>query len=32
MLSSKGPVDAATLVGLIGRAVTENWIENGEMR
>jgi hypothetical protein len=32
MLSSKGPVDAATLVGLIGRAVTESWIENGEMR
>jgi hypothetical protein len=32
MLSSKGPVDAATLVGLIGRAVNENWIENGEMR
>ncbi len=32
MMSSKGPVDAATLVGLIGRAVNENWIENGEMR
>lgn len=32
MLSSKGPVDAATLVGLIGRAVNEHWIENGEMR
>lgn len=32
MMSSKGPVDAATLVGLIRRAVTENWIENGEMR
>lgn len=32
MLSSKGPVDAATLIGLIGRAVNEHWIENGEMR
>jgi len=32
MLASTGPVDAATLLGLIRRAVTENWIENGEMR
>ena len=32
MLSSKGPVDAATLIRLIERAVTGNWIENGEMR
>jgi hypothetical protein len=32
MLSSKGPVDAATLVGLIRRAVTGKWIEHGEMR
>ncbi len=32
MMSSKGPVEAATLVGLIRRAVVGNWIENGEMR
>jgi len=32
MLASKGPVDAATLIGLISRAVSENWIVNGEMR
>ncbi|HSN70626.1 MAG TPA: hypothetical protein VLT59_03920 [Steroidobacteraceae bacterium] len=32
MLTSEGPVDAATFVGLVGRAVTENWIEKGEMR
>jgi len=32
MLSSTGPVDAATLIRLIERAVTGNWIENGEMR
>jgi hypothetical protein len=32
MLASKGAVDAATFVGLIGRAVSENWVESGEMR
>jgi hypothetical protein len=32
MLSSKGAVDAATFVGLVGRAVTGNWIATGEMR
>ena len=32
MLKSQGPVDAATFVGLVGRAVTENWIARGEMR
>ncbi len=32
LLASKGPVDAATLIRLIERAVTGNWIENGEMR
>ena len=32
MLASKGPVDAATFVGLVGRAVSENWITTGEMR
>jgi hypothetical protein len=32
LLSSRGPVDAATLAGLIRRAVTENWIEAGLMR
>lgn len=32
MLKSQGPVDAATFVGLVGRAVNENWIARGEMR
>jgi len=32
MLKSQGPVDVATFVGLVGRAVTENWISTGEMR
>ena len=32
MLKSQGPVDAATFVGLVGRAVNENWIAKGEMR
>ncbi len=32
MLASQGPVDAATFVGLVGRAVSENWITTGEMR
>jgi hypothetical protein len=32
MLKSQGPVDAATFVGLVGRAVTENWVSTGEMR
>jgi hypothetical protein len=32
MLSSQGAVDAATFVGLVGRAVNENWIATGEMR
>lgn len=32
MLSSKGAVEASTLMGLIGRAVDERWIETGEMR
>ncbi len=32
MLASQGPVDAATFVGLVGRAVSENWITSGEMR
>lgn len=32
MLKSQGPVDAATFVGLVGRAVNENWIGKGEMR
>jgi hypothetical protein len=32
MLSSKGAVDAATFVGLVGRAITGNWIATGEMR
>ena len=32
MLKSQGPVDAATFVGLVGRAVNENWIGTGEMR
>jgi hypothetical protein len=32
MLASQGPVDAATFVGLVGRAVSGNWIQSGEMR
>jgi hypothetical protein len=32
MLASQGPVDAATFVGLVGRAVSENWVTTGEMR
>ena len=32
MLKRQGPVDAATFVGLVGRAVNENWIAKGEMR
>ena len=32
MLSSKGAVDAATFVGLVGRAVNGEWIARGEMR
>jgi hypothetical protein len=32
MLSGQGAVDAATFVGLVGRAVNENWIATGEMR
>jgi hypothetical protein len=32
MLRSSGPVDAATFVGLVGRAVSQNWITSGEMR
>lgn len=32
MLASKGPADAATFVGLVGRAVSENWIASGQMR
>jgi hypothetical protein len=32
MLTSQGPVDVATFVGLVGRAVSENWIASGEMR
>jgi hypothetical protein len=32
MLKGSGPVDAATFLGLVGRAVSENWIARGEMR
>ena len=32
MLASQGPVDAATFVGLVGRAVREKWITTGAMR
>jgi hypothetical protein len=32
MLASRGPVDAATFVGLVGRAVSEDWITSGKMR
>ena len=32
MVKSQGSVDAATFVGLVGRAVSGNWIQTGEMR
>jgi hypothetical protein len=32
MLASKGPVDTATFVGLVGRAVREDWISTGRLR
>ena len=32
MVSGKGAVDAATFIGLVGRAVNERWIETGGMR
>lgn len=32
MLNSDGAVDAATFFGLVGRAVSENWLGTGEMR
>ena len=32
MLASKGAVDAATFVGLVGRAISGNCVESGEMR
>jgi hypothetical protein len=32
MLASKGAVDTATFVGLVGRAVKEDWIATGKMR
>lgn len=32
MMTSKGAVDAATFIGLVGRAVNEHWIETGGMR
>ena len=32
MLTSPGAVDVETFMGLVHRAVSENWIENGEMR
>jgi hypothetical protein len=32
MLKSQGAVDAATFVGLVGRAVNGNWIARGKMR
>ena len=32
MLKGSGPADAATFIGLVGRAVSENWIARGEMR
>lgn len=31
MLTTPGPVDAATFMQLVDRAVSEGWIENGEM-
>jgi hypothetical protein len=32
MVKSQGSVDAATFVGLVGRAVSGNWVQTGEMR
>lgn len=32
MLGSAGPVDMRTFMGLVGRAVKQRWIENGEMK
>jgi hypothetical protein len=32
MVSSQGALDAATFIGLVGRAVAGNWIATGEMR
>jgi len=32
MVKSQGSVDAATFVSLVGRAVSGNWIQTGEMR
>jgi hypothetical protein len=32
MLASQGPVDATTFVGLVGRAVSEDWIGSGKLR
>ena len=32
MLTAPGAVDAQTFMGLVSRAVSERWIENGEMR
>ncbi len=32
MFETKGAVDAATFMSLVGRAVSEGWIENGEMK
>ena len=32
MMKSKGAVDAATFIGLVGRAVNERWVESGGMR
>jgi len=32
MMRGKGAVDAATFVGLVGRAVSERWVETGRMR
>lgn len=32
MLDSRGPVDAATFVGLVDRAVRGNWIATGQLR
>jgi len=32
MLTSSGPVDAETFMNLVDRAISEQWIENGEMQ
>lgn len=32
MIASRGPVDAATFVGLVGRAARENWVGTGKLR